>query len=155
MPSSLEDSAFDGFLSLSLDKFVNFEYSDFWRRCIPSHNLSLVICHNATSPAGSRRFCKLCEAAREGNVAPPVDLRYLKKPTSRIGVSSQVRPDVISYLESIYESVAETLPDFRDEAFGAEGNTVDLCGDPYLQELESQAQIPKEKKPRKKDAFLS
>ncbi|CAK9073043.1 Uncharacterized protein SCF082_LOCUS35839 [Durusdinium trenchii] len=31
-----------------------------------------------------------------------------------IGDSSPVRGDVVSYLESIYESMAETLPDFRD-----------------------------------------
>ena len=44
----------------------------------------------------------------------PMDLRYIKRPKSRLtGDSATAR--VTSYLQSVYESVAETLPDIRDD----------------------------------------
>ena len=66
-----------------------------------------------------------------------MDLRYLSQPHARIGTdSSQVRSDICSFLELIYESVAETLPDFRDELGGSTGVSINL-EDPYAVELES------------------
>jgi len=53
-------------------------------------------------------------AVLAGENAPPVDLRYLRKPHNDTQNQSQ-RSSVISFLASVYESVAETLPDFRDE----------------------------------------
>lgn len=71
-------------------------------------NLSISECQ------GSRRFSRMKRAVLDGENAPPVDLRYLRKPCSDNKNQSQ-RSSVISFLASLYESVAETLPDFRDE----------------------------------------
>jgi len=60
---------------------------------------------------GSRRFRSLHGAALSGAKAPPVDLRYLTKPCGRPAV---IRSWVVSYLEEIYESEAETMPDMDD-----------------------------------------
>ena len=66
-----------------------------------------------------------------------MDLRYLKRPKAMIGVSesSEVRGDIVSFLEYIYSSVAETLPDYKDELL--EGNSVDVgcIEDPYAAEF--------------------
>ena len=44
----------------------------------------------------------------------PMDMRYIQTPKSRLtGESATAR--VTSYLQSIYESVAETLPDVKDD----------------------------------------
>ena len=57
-------------------------------------------------------------AVQQNAESCPVDLRFIKKPLSRVGeVAASVRADVITYLTRIYESVAETLPDLRDSAF--------------------------------------
>ena len=61
---------------------------------------------------------RLFNSARNGDAAPPVDTRYLKKPLSKSGEAvAEIRADVISYLNSLYESLAETLPDSKDETF--------------------------------------
>lgn len=53
-----------------------------------------------------------------GKDGPDVDLRYIKKPMSLVGISQDtVRSDIVSFLSSLYDSVAETLPDVRDTAF--------------------------------------
>ena len=66
---------------------------------------------------GSRRFGRLIAAARKGEVVPPVDTRYLRKglPTRGDADGDAVRGRVASFLTGIYESVAETLPDVRDD----------------------------------------
>ncbi|CAK9002863.1 unnamed protein product [Durusdinium trenchii] len=65
-----------------------------------------------------------------------------------------VRGDIVAFLESLYESVAETLPDFRDELGDASSVQISVT-DPYSQELRKQqaevvdpAVLPG-KKPRK------
>lgn len=43
-----------------------------------------------------------------------MDMRFLEQPRAKItGSSASAR--VTSYLQTLYESVAETLPDFRDD----------------------------------------
>ena len=63
---------------------------------------------------------------KDGLAAPPADLRFLKKAGRKI---EQNTADVYSYLESLYNSVAETLPDARDEPLEA----ADV--DPYAAQL--------------------
>lgn len=65
--------------------------------------------------------------------APPVDLRYLKKPRAEVANS---RSSVISFLTEVYTSIAETLPDFRDDAFDVDtslsaDNQIYMEVDPY------------------------
>ena len=66
---------------------------------------------------GSRRFGKLIQAARAKETLPPADMRYLKKgtPSKAEKKDDTSRARVISYLQGIYDSVAETLPDVRDD----------------------------------------
>ena len=65
---------------------------------------------------GSKRCTNLFNAARSGAASAPVDLRFLKKPRVHTVLDFQsVRADCISYLSSIYESVAEVIPDVRDD----------------------------------------
>ena len=55
----------------------------------------------------------LC-SSRGGSSTPPADLRYLSRPASRLtGDYSCGR--IVSFLQTIYESVAENLPDVRDD----------------------------------------
>lgn len=69
---------------------------------------SILICSS-----GSSRFRRLWNACVDGAAAPPVDLRYVKRPLATVhGDSSRAR--IISYLESIYQSVAENLPDVKE-----------------------------------------
>ena len=113
-----------------------------------------------TCNPGARRFGKLWGAARDGNFAPPVDLRYLQGPQSRVGNdrNAQVRGDIYTFLQSIYDSVAETLPDFKDELGSSE--TVRVClGDPCAEQMRKccekdvedpvDADLHPRKKPRK------
>ena len=87
-------------------------------------------------PGGSKRFGKLWAAARDDLPAPPVDLRYLSGESSRVGcyAESSVRGDICSFLEYLYEGVAETLPDYRDEL--GTGTAVQInVNDPYADQL--------------------
>ena len=102
-----------------------------------------------------KRFQKLWRAARDDAPAPPIDLRYLQRPRGRIGAESEVRSDIHSFLSDIYDSVAETLPDFRDELCNSSKFVQMTLDDPYSQALH--VQLPdseflpdKEKKPRKR-----
>ncbi|CAK9060112.1 FO synthase subunit 1, partial [Durusdinium trenchii] len=54
---------------------------------------------------------------RKGEAVPPLDLRYLRKgvPTKGNDGGDGTRGRVVTFLSTIYESVAETLPDARDE----------------------------------------
>lgn len=63
--------------------------------------------------AGSGRFKRLRKAVEEGNSSPPVDLRYLRRPLARLDAES-CRARITSFLEEIYQSVAENLPDVKD-----------------------------------------
>jgi len=68
---------------------------------------------------GSKRFERLFDAAQKGAHAPPVDLRFISKPYARCNrlESESVRADCISYLNTLYQSVAEVIPDWKDDAF--------------------------------------
>ena len=61
---------------------------------------------------GGGRAARLWKAVCSGGSGPPCDLRYLKKAGL---VVSEKASNVTSFLSRIYESVAETLPDVRDE----------------------------------------
>lgn len=83
------------------------------------------------------------DAARRGDIVPPADARFLKKglPSAQSRASDSSRARVISFLRSIYESVAETLPDVRDdtcEDFDCQNMVVELpeLRDPYSEALE-------------------
>jgi hypothetical protein len=64
-------------------------------------------------------------------VVAPVDLRYLQKGVPKRGSdgADETRGRVVTFLRGIYESVAETLPDVRDEGF----DDVDAATDKVLQ----------------------
>lgn len=79
-----------------------------------------------------------------------------------IGDSSPVRGDVVSYLESIYESMAETLPDFRDVKL--DPNQRDLVvdvgseereADPYALELLAATEKGKMPRQRKRQVEIN
>ena len=102
---------------------------------------------------------RLYAAVQNGDDGPPVDLRFIAKPLSRVGAdSNSVRSDVVSYLNMVYESVAETIPDVRDSAFDAiDGSDLPSLDskplDVYSIELKRQvdeANKPLCSKPRKK-----
>lgn len=69
-------------------------------------------------------------------MVPPVDLRFLQKGLQQTDVPSS-KSAIISFLQGIYDSVAETLPDCRDDmepgdvAVISLGNSGD--SDPYAQ----------------------
>ena len=54
-------------------------------------------------------------AARDGADGPPADLRFLTRPKNEVqGECATAK--VVSFLQTIYESVAENLPDVKDDA---------------------------------------
>ena len=71
----------------------------------------------------------------------------MSKPFAKVGAqgTSQIRGDVATFLECLYESVAETLPDFRDELGSAHGIAI-AVGDPCAAELEAHAQSSNKKR---------
>lgn len=77
--------------------------------------LALNLVHN--SNPGTRRFRKIHDAVVSGMEKPPMDLRYLARCKFGRNKNPQVISDVISFLEQIYMSVAENLPDVRDDTF--------------------------------------
>ncbi|CAE7525393.1 cofG [Symbiodinium sp. CCMP2592] len=63
------------------------------------------------------RFSRLSKAARAGKIAPPADIRYLQRP-AQVGCEPEnVRSEIVSFLQGLYDSTAETLPDVRDDTF--------------------------------------
>lgn len=70
--------------------------------------------------------------------SPPVDLRYLCKPRA-LEKNHEIRADVVSFLNNLYTSVAETLPDVRDDPLSPEEDlSLQKPGeeaDPYAQKL--------------------
>lgn len=93
----------------------NFKVWDiqYWSLLKPS------VCNPCTQVWGSRRFGRLSAAARAGQVVAPADMRYLKKglPTKGDDGAESSRGRVVTFLRQVYESVAETLPDVRDETY--------------------------------------
>lgn len=64
--------------------------------------------------SGSHRFNRILRAVKDGADAVPMDLRYVSQPRSKLhGESSTAH--VVSYLQGLYDSVAETLPDVKDD----------------------------------------
>lgn len=107
--------------------------------------------------SGSKRMARLNAAVVDGMDQPPVDLRYISTPCNSNGPKDAARSDVISFLASIYDSVAETLPDVRDSTFDdIVPDDVPCSGlvDNYSLELNRQTadtepgSIPTEKKPQ-------
>ena len=92
--------------------------------------------------SGTCRFNRLVDAVRDGKVVPPVDLRYLKKGhPAEFRQSDASRARVMSFLQGIYESVAETLPDVRDDThddFDSPNMAIGLpeLADPYADALQ-------------------
>lgn len=96
--------------------------------------------------------------------APPADVRYIRADRSNQNAAQvAVRADVVSFLNSVYESVAECLPDCRDTEFdGIDPDSIPTCGlEPYCIKLNEEAQNKakeyiavtektKQQKPRKK-----
>ncbi|CAK9054939.1 FO synthase subunit 1, partial [Durusdinium trenchii] len=64
----------------------------------------------------SHRFNRLVASVRSGKSVPPADLRYLRKGLVKV-VPNESRALIVSYLRGVYESVAETLPDIRDDTW--------------------------------------
>lgn len=78
---------------------------------------------------------RLWSAVEREDASPPVDLRFIKRPYDRSDTrSAQTRADILSYLGSLYESLAETLPDSKDQTFedvDAEQMTREALTDSY------------------------
>ena len=98
----------------------------------------------------------MLQAAERGAIVPPADIRFL-----RSGIRSQ-GPDpvvgrIVSFLQTLYDSVAETLPDMRSDP-GCETEIVELAGvddDPYAQAMQSKAKQTTIKPNAKPRAFRS
>ena len=116
---------------------------------------------------GSARFGRFMAAAKKGDILPPTDLRYLKgvpKAQNRKNDTSRAR--IVSFLMGLYESVAETLPDIRDDTFDPDDFPdfdiqVPELMDPYATALgasEAEKETkknPSQKKPRKRKFALT
>ncbi|CAE7359672.1 unnamed protein product [Symbiodinium sp. CCMP2592] len=97
---------------------------------------------------GGARFKRLHDAVMAGKNNAPVDKRYISKPFSLKNETREIRADVTSFLQKLYESVAETMPDVRDSTQDEDdlplllrGHTeYDLAEDPYTTELNRQTQ---------------
>lgn len=66
-------------------------------------------------------------------------MRYLSKPKANLTYDA-TRPDVVSYLQQLYTSCAETLPDVRDDPLSPQEQVEFLQldgaqGDPYAEKL--------------------
>ena len=115
--------------------------------CSVSSDALLV--DRASTVAGSGRFERLWQAAKDGRADTPADLRYLSSPKSKLaGESSTAK--VIAYLQSIYDSVAENLPDVRDDGLDTAvfGDGTEST-DPYLSVALPSSLGRKEKQPRR------
>ncbi|CAK9078225.1 unnamed protein product [Durusdinium trenchii] len=67
---------------------------------------------------------------------------YLQRPLANVGFArnAQVRGDICTFLEYLYDSVAETLPDFRDE-MGSSSTVRLTVEDPYAKEMQNQQSV--------------
>lgn len=106
-------------------------------------NVLLHQLYKTFSP-GNGRFARLMQSVQQGNVQPPVDLRYLKKEEGKQTARSPHLDSVLSFLEGIYIAVAEHLPDVRDVLPGV-GTEADE-GDPHGHDLDDQSKAPKAKR---------
>lgn len=109
---------------------------------------------------GSSRFCKLRSAIEDGRPLP-VDLRYLRGAGASRITGDDVRPRIITFLEQVYNSQAETLPDVRDDP-SSSLFVKNFAPDPYAEALLDDAvpehraaaqAIPKLRKLRKLGMF--
>ncbi|CAK9100760.1 FO synthase subunit 1, partial [Durusdinium trenchii] len=86
-------------------------------------------------------FDESCKAGRHS--ATPIDLRYLQRgvPSKSEKSTDTSRQRIISFLQGVYDSIAETLPDVKDETcdFDTSAVTIDLpeTNDPYAAALGS------------------
>ena len=64
---------------------------------------------------GTGRFNKILTAVQCGYRSPPVDLRYLKLRKLDNSRNQEIVSDVVSFLQKVYSSTAETLPDVKDD----------------------------------------
>ena len=104
--------------------------------------------------SGSSRFQRIYHAAEKGEDGPPMDLRFLKRPHSRmVGETATAR--VTSYLESLYQSVAETLPDVRDRSVDLKWKPCEEQSDAYAETLVDGPGKPSNKKVRKRKMGLT
>ena len=62
---------------------------------------------------GSYRYGRINTAVNDGATGPPLDMRYIKRTETK---APEATSECISFLEGIYQSVAETLPDIRDSS---------------------------------------
>ncbi|CAK9111173.1 FO synthase subunit 1, partial [Durusdinium trenchii] len=89
---------------------------------------------------------RIRKAVQEGATAPPADLRFLKRPKEKVS-GDMPTGKVTSYLETLYQSVAETLPDVKDD--GVECTFYeDASGDPvdnYVVAMDTTAKRGKRK----------
>ena len=106
-------------------------------------NVLLHQLYKTFSP-GNGRFARLMQSVQQGNVKPPVDLRYLKKEEGKQTARSPHLDSVLSFLEGIYIAVAEHRPDVRDVLPGV-GTEADE-GDPHGHDLDDQSKAPKAKR---------
>ena len=60
-----------------------------------------------------------------------MDLRYLSRSQFARDQTHQAVTEVMSFLETIYTSVAENLPDVRDETYDGEPDHETSVDDPY------------------------
>ena len=95
-------------------------------------------------------------AARAGEIVAPVDLRYLSKGLPAQNSNNSSRTRIVSFLRGIYESVAETLPDIKDEPGSGVDVTAITLGDPeieddpYVKALTDDTILTKQKHQRKR-----
>ncbi|CAK9094365.1 FO synthase subunit 1, partial [Durusdinium trenchii] len=105
---------------------------------------------------GTGRFNRLVAAARAGEIVAPVDLRYLSKGLPAQNSNNSSRTRIVSFLRGIYESVAETLPDIKDEPGSGVDVTAITLGDPeieddpYVKALTDDTILTKQKHQRKR-----
>lgn len=100
----------------------------------------------------------MMQAAQAGAIVPPADVRYVKLGVPRHG-GDPVVGKVVSFLQSLYESVAETLPDLRSLPASDACQTVlsmEQEEDPYRAMMEAEDASSSSIKPQKKSrAFKS
>lgn len=94
------------------------------------HLLGKPVCRGAFASLlgiGSSRLHTMVVAMRKGKLAPPIDMRYITKPLSQ--QPTEARSEIHSYLQQLYDSVAETLPDCEDQ-LGKQDVRVNFKTDP-------------------------
>ena len=85
---------------------------------------------------GSNKLHSIHFAVVTGKQSPPLDMRYISKPLS---CPSATTSNIVSYLQSLYDSVAETLPDKLDELCKADDVSIKRCPSPVVAEADPYA----------------